>query len=36
MCEAIQEMIDEARQQGREEKEKEIRQNLKGMIDEAK
>ena len=36
MCEAIQEMIDEARQQGREEKEKEMCQGLKEMIDEAR
>ena len=36
VCEAIQEMIDEARQEGREEKEREIRQGLQEMIDEAR
>lgn len=36
VCEAIQEMIDEARQEGREEKEREMCQGLKEMIDEAR
>ena len=36
VCEAIQEMIDEARQECREEKEREMCQGLKEMIDEAR